>query len=83
MKLGDEVRDKITGYTGITIAHTNWLNGCSRWVVQSEQLEKGLPVTADTIDEVQLIVVTPGKFFATPPGPAGDREDAVGMPATR
>ena len=28
VNLGDKVRDRVTAYTGIAIAITDWLNGC-------------------------------------------------------
>ncbi len=31
IKLGDKVRCKITGFTGIAVAKTEFLNGCVQW----------------------------------------------------
>ena len=33
IKLGDKVRCKITGFTGIAVAKTEFLNGCVQWNV--------------------------------------------------
>jgi hypothetical protein len=54
IKLGDPVRDKITGYKGIVVARTEWLNGCVRLVVQARKLHEGKPVEPQTFDEPQL-----------------------------
>ena len=34
--LGDEVKDTITGFKGIVVARTEWLNGCARVTVQPQ-----------------------------------------------
>jgi len=40
MKLGDMGRDRTSGYTGVVVARTDWLNGCVRLGVQSKGLTK-------------------------------------------
>jgi hypothetical protein len=56
--LGDKVKDSITGFQGIVVAITNWINGCTRCGVQSQNLdEKGLPSEAQWFDEPQLCVI--------------------------
>lgn len=55
---GQEVRDTITGFTGIVVATTEWLNGCRRITVQSPELKDGRPVDTVTFDEPQLKLVT-------------------------
>lgn len=57
MKLGDKVRDKVTGYEGIAIGKTEWLNGCTRWTVQSQTLHEGKPIDSFCFDEPQLEIV--------------------------
>lgn len=54
IKLGDRVADNITGFQGIVIAITYWLNGCTRCGVQSTELEKGLPPEPQWFDTPQL-----------------------------
>jgi hypothetical protein len=44
VKLGDKVKDRVTGLTGIVIARTDWLNGCIRMTVQPQELKDGKPV---------------------------------------
>ena len=33
IKLGDKVRDKVSGFVGIAVARTEFLNGCIQWSV--------------------------------------------------
>lgn len=53
--LGDKARDKVTGFTGIVIARTEWLHGCARITIQPQKLDpvKGTPVEAHAFDELQ------------------------------
>lgn len=58
VKLGDEVRDKVSGFTGIAVSKHTYLNGCDRFSVQPK-LKKGedkLPDTA-SFDAPQLEVL--------------------------
>ncbi len=58
---GDEVKDKITGFTGVIIARTEWLNGCIRYVVQSKKRTAEGKAIDDNIDEGQLVLTTKAK----------------------
>lgn len=61
IELGVEVRDIVTGFSGTTIARTEWLNGCARLTVQPKIGKDGkLPDNA-TFDEPQLSVVSKKK----------------------
>lgn len=40
IELGDEVKDVITGFTGIVVCSSEWLNKCVRVQVQSRSLDK-------------------------------------------
>jgi hypothetical protein len=58
IQLGDKVKDLVTGYEGIVIARTEYLNGCLRYGIQRTKLTKeGVPGAAEWIDEKQLVVV--------------------------
>lgn len=57
MKLGDEVRDKISGFTGIATARLEYLNGCVRWQVTTQILHDSKPIDGQYFDEEQLEVV--------------------------
>lgn len=57
--LGDEVKDIVTGFTGIAIARTEWINKCVRYGVQSQNLRDGKPLEASWFDSEQLQVIKP------------------------
>lgn len=63
-KLGDRVKDSITGYTGVITRRTQWLNNCNTYGVQAIVLKDGLPMDAQAFDEMQLLLVD--KDVATP-----------------
>lgn len=77
LKLGDRVRDKISGYTGIIVARTEWLYGCNRYNVQSEAMHDGLPVEARGFDEPQLEVVAPEALTDATVKPGGGDRDYI------
>ncbi len=54
IKLGDKVRDRTTGFTGIVVARTDWLYGCTRFGVRSQELEDGKPIPEEWFDEQAL-----------------------------
>lgn len=61
---GDVVKDVVTGYTGMIIATTLWLNGCYRYVIQSQTLHKetGKPIENESFDQNQLELLEAGVF---------------------
>jgi hypothetical protein len=74
-QLGDRVKDRVTGFTGIVIARSEYLHGCRRVGVQSEKLEDGKPKDPQWFDEPQVEVIKPAvhePFVATAP-PAARR----------
>jgi len=72
IKLGDKVKDKITGYTGIVIGISKFLQGCRRIGVQAQKLHEGTPISAVWFDEPQLEVVkTKKKVIERTPGNNG------------
>lgn len=66
VNVGDRVRDKVTGFVGIVIGKTTWLNGCNRLGVQPTVLHEGKPIDAVWFDEPQLELV---EAEAVSPGP--------------
>jgi len=66
IKLGDKVKDRVTGLEGIVVARTDWLNGCIRMVVQPQLLKDGKPVDTSCFDIEELVLV---KADALPPKP--------------
>lgn len=77
LQLGDLAKCTITGYTGVVIARTDWLNGCLRFVLQSPKLNKdGLPADPTTFDGEQLELVKKGVRAVSSPG-GGPMPDPV------
>ena len=54
LKLGDLAKDGITGFTGIVVCRSEWLNGCVRLTLQPKALKDGRPVEQETFDIEQL-----------------------------
>lgn len=58
MKLGDEVKDKITGFTGIVTQRNERLDGATQCAVQSKDLNNGIPVAETWFNETRLELLT-------------------------
>ena len=57
INLGDKVKDKVTGFTGIVVCKHSYLNGCDRCTVQPPiNKEKEMPLE-ESFDEPQLEVL--------------------------
>lgn len=69
IKLGQRVKDKVTGFEGIATAKVIYLNGCVQFCVKPKVDEKGKMVEGEYIDEEQLEVV--GEGFAVDREPNG------------
>lgn len=78
IRVGDEAKDAITGFKGVVVAKTEWLNGCARLTIQPQELNKGKPIDAHTFDENQLILVKATKYEAKR-DTGGPRDDAVAL----
>jgi hypothetical protein len=61
IELGDEAKDTITGYKGVVVAFTTWLNKCRRLTLQSRELKDGKPIDVQVFDIEQLQLVKKGK----------------------
>ena len=57
IKLGQKVRDKITGFEGIATVRTEFLNGCIQYCIKPTQLEKGKMLEGEYVDEEQIEIV--------------------------
>lgn len=57
VKLGDKVRDIVSGYEGIVIGVTHYLHGCTVCGVKSQGLHDGKPVSTQWFDMPQLKTV--------------------------
>ena len=68
IKLGDRVRDTISGYEGIVTARSAYLNGCVSFCVAAEKLNKdGAVPDAVWFDEQRIVLC---KAAADSPQPA-------------
>ena len=56
VKLGDKVKDRISGYVGIVVARHIYLNGCDRISVQPAIDKDGKLPDPESFDEMQLEV---------------------------
>lgn len=67
--LGDRVKDKISGFGGIVVAKSEYMNGCRRFSIQSEKLGKDGTIPKDEwFDEPQLTLVKKNVHTAIPIG---------------
>lgn len=56
--LGDVARDEVTGFVGMVVAETKWMNGCVRLSLQPQKLDKdGKPLDTQSFDIEQLVLV--------------------------
>ena len=61
IKLGQKVKDKVTGMEGIVVHHARFLNGCHQLGIQSEKMkDDGSLHDTYSIDIQQLDVVGEG-----------------------
>ena len=67
INLGDEVRDSVSGFTGIAVARTTWLHGCSRMGVDARAVHDGKPIDTFWFDESRLVLVQ--RAVVPPPPP--------------
>lgn len=63
IKIGDKVRCKITGFTGIVVAKVEFINGCTQFSVLPQKLDKdgNYPEGVDIDQESLEIVKRPRK----------------------
>lgn len=60
IKLGDKVRDKISGFVGIVTSKTEFLNGCVQYGIQGKSVKNHIPEPI-AIDDKSLELVNPPK----------------------
>lgn len=73
LSLGCTAKDRISGFSGIVIAITEWLNGCQRITLAPQSISAdGKLLDNQTFDAEQVEVVTLTEFVSTKPhgGPA-------------
>ena len=67
IKLGDKVKDPITGYEGTATGKTTWLYGCARIAVQAPTDKDGKVPSLEWFDELQLVGAEPDRSNGDPP----------------
>ena len=69
-KMGSFVRDSITGFAGVVIGRTEYLNGCISILVQPEAVtSEGQPIEAHWFDEQRLTLASKAKAGGPQPRP--------------
>ena len=58
--MGKEVKDMVTGYTGLVTGRSTWLFGCNQYCVVQKASESGDIKSGEWFDEGRLIVVGDG-----------------------
>jgi hypothetical protein len=67
IKLGDLVKDMITGFTGIATSRTEYLFGCVHIGITFTGLDKdGVPVGAVGFDEQRVVVIDKRDVVVSP-----------------
>ncbi|MBA7626618.1 hypothetical protein ES703_34072 [subsurface metagenome] len=62
IKLGDKVKDNITGFEGVAVARVVYLNGCISIQVKPAKLKKdGSMIEAEWLDEQRLTFASKAK----------------------
>jgi len=57
LKLGDDVKDRISGFSGVVVAITDWLNGCRRITIAPKELDSGKLLGSETFDAEQVELI--------------------------
>lgn len=69
IKLGNKVRDKVTGFTGIATAKIEYINGCIQYCVKPKVAKDNTMSEGEYIDIDELEVIRGGiKIKSTPSG---------------
>jgi hypothetical protein len=70
VNLGDYAKDSLTGFEGVVVGITQWLNSCRHIGIKPTALDKDGRVPAtEWFDEPQVVVLSPGHFLPDPLAP--------------
>lgn len=83
VNLGDKVRDKITGMTGIVTSRTEHLYGCNHLWVNPQELKDGKPVEGAYFDEDRVEVLERSVIKPTPAAVRDNPGSVAGLPPPR
>jgi hypothetical protein len=61
VSIGDKVKDMVTGYEGIVVSESQWMNRCIRYGVQGRCEEGKNPSEVLHLDEHQVMLITEGE----------------------
>jgi len=82
-QLGDLAKDTITGFKGIIVTKTEWLNKCVRVGLQPRELHEGKPIDMQHFDIEQIEVITADALNIDKPPTGGDRNAPPNRPDVR
>ena len=81
IKLGDLVKDMITGFTGIASSRTEYLFGCVHIGITSNRTDKdGLPIGSLSFDEQRIVRVEKRDIVVSPDSAATSGGPVPGTP---
>ena len=80
IKLGDRVKDSISGFIGIAVAKVTYLQGCERYAVQSPVKKNEIPLSWQYFDGPQLMVLKSQVIKEGNRVPGGFQPDAAERP---
>lgn len=81
IKLGDLVKDMITGFTGIASSRTEFLFGCVHIEITSNRMDKdGVPIGALRFDEQRVVRVDKRDVVVSPDSTAASGGPVPGTP---
>jgi hypothetical protein len=66
IELGDKVKDRVSGFQGVVVSKTNYLNGCCRVGVKPQALEKGSTIDEEWFDIGQIDLISPKAVSVVP-----------------
>lgn len=75
MKLGQTLRCKVTGFTGVATAKIEYLNGCTQFCLKRKWTEGKMP-EGEWVDIEQLEAVDENVVDVTPSPTGGSYDDA-------
>lgn len=67
IKLGDQVKDKITDLEGTVVGITHYIYGCTQCGIRQKELHSGKIMELEWVDELQLELVKATKEKKTKP----------------
>lgn len=79
INLGDIAKDTITGFTGVVVAESRYLNGCMRMSLQPQELRDGKPIEWQAFDVEQIELVSRAQPRKVEPS-GGPRPDVTRRP---